>query len=773
MQYLKLRLIWSRGLSSVCPSMRVILRYKFLLLSSLLVFGFFFGALAVFINKGDELEKAFARNGEKVLQDRLEAMVWDTYELCQSAQGWCQNELERVFSVFEGVCNQRALASTDWRDHFGRVTQFVGCYSDRQQAWQPVNQFDSLHRLEPMTLPCLTIGKSTFGQESLNSIFGLLDFTQEVCVGVFQRISIAGDMLNIATTLKDFGGRERVDTYVPAQYPTGDSNSVIHSILNGNSTFGRYLIFGTWYVGSYKPVVGNQGDVLGMVFVGIKNRCLAPLSESLNRMRAVLKGNIWVLSGGLRNYGANVAEVAFMQQDEPWHKSTFDRPDKWGTYFMRELCQKAIAANKGSVMEMQVNLAPYEKLLKRRLFYTYFEPWDWVIALEVDDAIFSKNKNEILGVFYKFVRRIFLLLAGLSFGLLFISFLITWRLLQRIQSIKRLSHLLGFASFEEIRGCFQLMTEKDLASRMRLWSTSDELLDIFTSFGVLVGRLENMKDSGETLKKITALGGEQLQRCCVEQKAVSKQLQSSVHGLIRALKDLSVSVKQVIQGSSSLGQEFAAAAHRGPQKSVSMVDIQKILSPLRQATSAVASRMSVISEKANKMSKVITTVSKIADQTHLVALNISIHSSKVPHAHSGLGIVAEGMTTLADKIAAATLDSEQVINEMQLAANFGIKEMDRFVHEAYRSFEEIEKAFADQIAMNVSFENTKKGYLELINSLTLNSERISAMVTDSMALFRMTTQATGMVEDFNQVGYQIEASRLVLARGDLMEGQDL
>ena len=83
-------------------------------------------------------------------------------------------------------------------------------------------------------------------------------------------------------------------------------------------------------------------------------------------------------------------------------------------------------------------------------------------------------------------------------------------------------------------------------------------------------------------------------------------------------------------------------------------------------------------KKASGINSVVTTITKVADQTNLLSINAAIEAEKAGEAGRGFLVVAREIRRLADQTAVATLDIEQMVRQMQAAVSAGVMEMDKF-----------------------------------------------------------------------------------------------
>jgi methyl-accepting chemotaxis protein WspA len=117
--------------------------------------------------------------------------------------------------------------------------------------------------------------------------------------------------------------------------------------------------------------------------------------------------------------------------------------------------------------------------------------------------------------------------------------------------------------------------------------------------------------------------------------------------------------------------------------------MENTLQHLLEANDAIVSKFTVLSKQANEISSVITTITKVADQTNILSLNASIEAEKAGEYGRGFAVVAREIRRLADQAAVATLDIEKMVKEVQSAVSSGVEGLQALTTQVRDSYAEV------------------------------------------------------------------------------------
>ncbi|WP_264320006.1 methyl-accepting chemotaxis protein [Zarconia navalis] len=239
--------------------------------------------------------------------------------------------------------------------------------------------------------------------------------------------------------------------------------------------------------------------------------------------------------------------------------------------------------------------------------------------------------------------------------------------------------------------------------------------------GQLLGALKNMTQSLNTLISQVRQSGLQVTSSTTQIASTSKQLEITITDQVASTSQITATAQEIAVTSAQLTQTMEQVAERAGNTAITATsgqqDLERMEITIRQlaeATTSISSRLGIISEKANNINTVVTTITKVADQTNLLSLNAAIEAEKAGEYGAGFAVVAREIRRLADQSAVATLEIESMVKEMQLAVSTGVMEMDKFTQEVGRGVSDIQ---------NISQQMAQ--VIEQVQSLTPSFETVN------------------------------------------------
>src|SRR5437762_1771526 len=163
---------------------------------------------------------------------------------------------------------------------------------------------------------------------------------------------------------------------------------------------------------------------------------------------------------------------------------------------------------------------------------------------------------------------------------------------------------------------------------------------------------------------------------------------TSVTGVQTCALPISASVREISGTSKELAGTMsevnASAAHAAELAGAGRENTTRMAAEMRQlveSTVSVSGKLNMIREKAESINAVVTTITKVADQTNLLSINAAIEAEKAGEYGRGFLVVAREIRRLADQTAVATLDIENMVRHMQDAVATGVMQREKLADE--------------------------------------------------------------------------------------------
>ena len=275
-------------------------------------------------------------------------------------------------------------------------------------------------------------------------------------------------------------------------------------------------------------------------------------------------------------------------------------------------------------------------------------------------------------------------------------------------------------------------------------------------FGALADSFNQMVDEVAALVAQVQASGIQVNASVTEIATTARQQQATASEIAATTVQIGATSKEITATSRELVKamgevsnvaEQTATLASGGQSGLSQME--ETMHQVMQAAASINAKLAILNDRAGNINQVVTTITKVADQTNLLSLNAAIEAEKAGEYGRGFAVVATEIRRLADQTAVATYDIEQMVKEIQAAISAGVMGMDKFSEEVRHGMQSVEQVGAQlsQIIQQVQalapeFETVNDG----VQAQATGAEQISE------ALVQLTEAARQTVESLEQSG---------------------
>ncbi|MCF4968719.1 GAF domain-containing protein [Nostoc sp. CMAA1605] len=212
---------------------------------------------------------------------------------------------------------------------------------------------------------------------------------------------------------------------------------------------------------------------------------------------------------------------------------------------------------------------------------------------------------------------------------------------------------------------------------------------------------------------------------------------------------------QAVVGSAELVQVAVTQANQTVEAGdAAMNQTVQAIQAIRETVAKTSKKIKRLGESSQKISKVVNLISNFATQTNVLALNAAIEATRAGEYGKGFAVVADEVRSLSRQSAAATIEIEKLVQEIQeetgevaVAMETGIQQVvegTNFVNETRQNLNAIVAATAEisqlinqitdatqkQMGQSVSVTNSMKDVAEIATQTFGESQEIAAVFQD-------------------------------------------
>ncbi|HDO1358128.1 TPA: methyl-accepting chemotaxis protein [Aeromonas veronii] len=231
---------------------------------------------------------------------------------------------------------------------------------------------------------------------------------------------------------------------------------------------------------------------------------------------------------------------------------------------------------------------------------------------------------------------------------------------------------------------------RDIAARVNAQDLSqhieivgqDELAAISRDYNVTLETLRTLmlrvRENGVTVvESATDIEA----RTCRSQEVIADQ-QGETHQVATAIKELAAT-SQDMAGNALQAARMTQEAQNVVGQGEDVVERTiKAIDHINREVLRTADTIGLLEQQCSQIGGVISVIRSIAEQTNLLALNAAIEAARAGEQGRGFAVVADEVRSLANRTQGATVEIQQMIEQLQSGARASVTAMSAASHEA-------------------------------------------------------------------------------------------
>ncbi|MEM1393099.1 MAG: GAF domain-containing protein [Cyanobacteria bacterium P01_H01_bin.150] len=146
---------------------------------------------------------------------------------------------------------------------------------------------------------------------------------------------------------------------------------------------------------------------------------------------------------------------------------------------------------------------------------------------------------------------------------------------------------------------------------------------------------------------------------------LAQQQSREISGALTEIQQMVDSTQEVVSNAESVQVAVQKANQTVDSGDAAMNMTVEAIQGIRETVSQTSKKIKRLSESSQKISKVVNLISNFATQTNVLALNAAIEATRAGEYGKGFAVVADEVRSLSRQSAAATIEIEKLVQEIQ------------------------------------------------------------------------------------------------------------
>ncbi len=304
---------------------------------------------------------------------------------------------------------------------------------------------------------------------------------------------------------------------------------------------------------------------------------------------------------------------------------------------------------------------------------------------------------------------------------------------------------------DQLMEIVEVMRSGDFSKRLKL-EREDEFHALAVGCNRMADELTALVSEVQQSSSRVSTSVSEIAATAKQQQATAGEIASTTIEIGATSKEISATSKELVKTMNEVATVAEQSAALAGVGQAGLAHMEETMRQVMEAAGSINAKLAVLNEKAANINQVVTTITKVADQTNLLSLNAAIEAEKAGEHGRGFAVVATEIRRLADQTAVATYDIEQMVKHIQSAVAAGVMGMDKFSEEVRRGMQEVQQV-GGQLSQIIHQVQALAPRVESVN------EGMQAQATGaeqiSHALSQLTEAAQQTAESLSQSTHAI------------------
>ncbi|WP_426116011.1 methyl-accepting chemotaxis protein [Massilia sp. PWRC2] len=451
------------------------------------------------------------------------------------------------------------------------------------------------------------------GEKTVNLDFSVADrFTAQTGGVATVFVAKGDDFIRVSTSLKKENGDRAIGTALDHAHPA-------YPLLRAGQPFsGPATLFGKQYMTRYEPVMGADGKMIAVLFVGVDiSADMAALKDKISSIKVGDTGYFFVL-----NAAPGKAQGELLVHPKSSGSNLLEEKSADGRFFVKEMLAQKTGQLTYAWRDVTASGgAPREKIVN----FDFIKEWNWIVAGGTFRDEITREADAQRLRYMAFCIAALALFAVLLY--LMVRASVTRPLAAATAAAARIA-------------AGDLSARIDNSSRDEIGRLAEAMNGICANLSEVVGKVREGAEHIATASSEISSGNMDL---CERTEQQAANLAATA-----ASMDQMTSTVRENADSASQANQMARNASDVAEKSGNMV-------------ARVVDTMASIEQSSKKIVDIIGVIDGIAFQTNILALNAAVEAARAGEQGRGFAVVASEVRNLAQRSAAAAREIKELI----------------------------------------------------------------------------------------------------------------